>query len=84
MDQFVVICLDNILVFSEKQKVHEQLVLGRLRQNHLYAKPEKCEFSKDATEFLGYIISSKSLTMDPEKVSAITGWSTPKDVKGVQ
>ena len=59
-------------------------VLQRLLENRLFMKAEKCEFSCVTTTFLGYIISTGSISMDPEKVRAIEQWPRPMDRKGLQ
>ena len=53
-----------------------RLVLAKLRDHGLYAKGEKCEFDRTSIEFLGYIISPTSITMDMKKVSVIRAWAT--------
>jgi len=81
IDRFVIAYLDDILIFSatkEEHQLHIQQVLQRLQEAHLYAKASKCQFYKDSTEFLGYVISRNSIQMDPGKVQAITTWPTPR------
>ncbi|XP_060754226.1 uncharacterized protein LOC132865708 [Neoarius graeffei] len=63
---------------------HVRVVLIHLLQNHLYVKAEKCEFHQHRISFLGYIISSEGVSMDPSKVSAVTSWPTPTSVKELQ
>ena len=75
LDHFVVIYLDDILVFVsnwEEHTHHVQLVLTKLREYGLFAKGEKCEFDRTSIEFLGYIISPTEITMDERKLAAIT------------
>ena len=87
LDQFVVIYLDDILIFSNSTEEHQQhvrLVLERLRKNKLYIKLEKCEFHRTEIQFLGYIISPQGLHMDPNKIKAIVDWPVPSNVKEVQ
>ena len=68
---------------SEHRKVvHE--VLKRLEEHDLYLRPEKCAFEKDEIDYLGLIIRSGSVSMDPVKVKAVTTWSTPKCLKDVR
>ena len=86
-DDFVVIYLDDILIFSADPAKHEQhvrLVLERLRQHNLHAKPEKCQFHTDTTEYLGFIVSPKGVAMDPAKTKVIGDWPTPRNLKEVQ
>jgi hypothetical protein len=87
LELFVIIYLDDILVFSSNASDHEthvRKVLQILRDYKLCAKLEKCEFSTSQTEFLGYIVSSSGISMDPSKVSAVMDWPSPKNVKATQ
>lgn len=87
LDRFVVCYLDDILIYSKDVEEHEEhvkLVLQKLREKGLYAKAEKCAFHQPKVEFLGYIISSEGLMMDPKKVQAVTDWASPKTVRDVQ
>ena len=59
-------------------------VLKHLRKAGLYAKAEKCEFHSESVEYLGYILSSSSLTMSDDKVKIIQDWLEPKKVKDIQ
>ncbi len=63
---------------------HVRKVLGRLLENHLYVKPEKCEFHTTNTQFLGFIIRPGQVRMDPKKVQAVLDWPVPTSVKEVQ
>ena len=87
LDQFVVIYLDDIPIFSHDYIDHTkqtQLILSKLREHGLYAKPEKCEFDRTSVEFLGYVISSYCLSMDKKKVAMVQEWEIPTRVKDVQ
>jgi hypothetical protein len=87
MDEFVVVYLDDILIFSKDQETHDKhvrLVLATLREHGLYAKLEKCEFDKSLVAFLGYMIFPDGFFMDKSKVKTIQCWATPFSVKDVQ
>ncbi|KAH6581339.1 hypothetical protein BASA61_009118 [Batrachochytrium salamandrivorans] len=83
----VLVYLDDIVVYGNELAQHKKdvnFVLQILRNNKLYCKPEKCHFYKQSISYLGYIISSSGLEMDPSKISSITEWPTPKSVKDIQ
>src|SRR3954463_12436004 len=87
LDKFVIIYIDDILVFSRDYKEHEdhlRQVFQILRQNRLYAKTSKCAFFQESVEYLGHIISSKGVATDPAKVQAIREWPIPTNLKDVQ
>jgi transposase InsO family protein len=87
LDNFVVIYLDDILVYSDnpdRHGDHVRQVLERLRQHKLYAKAEKCEFDKDRCEFLGYIISESGVHMDNNKIKAVLEWPQPTTIRQLQ
>jgi hypothetical protein len=74
LDQFVVVFIDDILVYSKGQEdhgVHLQKALKRLRQEQHFAKLEKCEFWLDSMSFLGHVISGEGVLVGSEKVKAI-------------
>ena len=86
LDRFATAYLDDIMIYSntlEEHKEHVRQVLARLRSKNLFVKLEKCQFHTDTTEFLGFIISPKGISMDPKKVEAITSWPTPTCQKDV-
>lgn len=75
-------CLDDILIFSFSETEHLQharAVLQHLLRNQLYVKAEKCEFH--AATFLGFILSTGQLSMDPSKIDAVRNWATPENHK---
>ncbi|KAK3560616.1 hypothetical protein QTP86_012142 [Hemibagrus guttatus] len=87
LEQFVFVYLDDILIFSsslQKHVIHVSKVLRRLLDNHLYVKPEKCEFHVTQVQFLGFIIKPGQIKMDPQKVQAVVDWPSPSSVKEVQ
>jgi len=87
LDVFVVVYLDDILVYSrtlEEHKVHVRKVLQKLQDYKLRVKPQKSEFHKHETHFLGYVVSKDGIKMDTKKVSVVKEWPTPTNVKEVQ
>lgn len=87
LDLYVIVYLDDILIFSSSLADHcrhVRNVLTLLRQHGLYSKLEKCEFELQCIQFLGLIISVDGIKMDPQKVSAILDWPAPVDKKRVQ
>ncbi|XP_073041822.1 uncharacterized protein [Primulina eburnea] len=87
LDKFVVVFIDDILVYSpseEDHKEHLHLNLQMLREKELYAKFKKCEFWLKSVTFLGHIISKEGVSVDPKKVEAITGWPRPKTVTEIR
>ncbi|KAG1282954.1 hypothetical protein G6F66_011024 [Rhizopus arrhizus] len=80
LDKFVLVYLDDILIFSrtqEEHKEHLRLILQRLRDNKLYANLKKCHFYKQEVEFLGYRISADGVLPSKAKVSAVQEWPVP-------
>ncbi|WVZ58453.1 hypothetical protein U9M48_008728 [Paspalum notatum var. saurae] len=80
-DKFVVIFIDDILIYSKTGAEHEEhlrLVLQRLREYKLYAKFSKCEFWIDEVRFLGNVVSKEGIAVDPSKVSTVTNWKVPE------
>ena len=75
LDKFIVVFIDDILVYSkneEEHKEHLRLVLGKLREHQLYAKFSKCEFWLKEVGFLGHVISREGIAADSTKVASIT------------
>ena len=86
LDKFVLIYLDDILIFSNPEEHVEKVreVLSRLRKYRLFADAEKCEWSVNTIEFLGFVVSPSGLSMAQSKVDAILNWPTPQTVKQLQ
>jgi len=86
-DDFVVVYIDDILIYSGSLEEHEEhlcKVFQRLRENKLYAKFEKCEFGMTEVDFLGHRITQEGLKMDGHKVKAILDWELPKSVPALK
>ena len=87
LDCFLVIFIDDILVYSKSEKKHERhlrIVLQTLKEHKLYAKFSKCEFWLKRVTFLGHIISRNGLEVDPEKVEAVNNWKRPETVTEIR
>ncbi|QRW07203.1 Retrotransposable element Tf2 protein [Ceratobasidium sp. AG-Ba] len=83
----VVVYMDDILIFSEKEEDHAEHVkevLKILRENNLYAKLSKCEFFVKKVIFLGLVITPEGISMEEEKIKAIMEWGAPRKIKEVQ
>ena len=84
LDVFVLLYLDDILVYSKSEAEHEEhlrLVMQKLREHGYYAKFSKCESWLDKVNFLGHVISAEGIAVDPERVRAIQEWNPPKNMK---
>ena len=83
LDQFVVVFVDDILIYSLSDWEHEyqlRIVLQLLRDHQLYAKFSKCEFWLTEVRFLGHVVSASGVLVDPEKVEAVMSWERPNSV----
>ena len=83
----VIIYLDDILIFTSTIQEHRQLVkqvLRILQENHLYLKPEKCDFKQTKIDYLGMVVEQGRMSMDPAKVEGLTDWPTPESTKQVR
>jgi hypothetical protein len=87
LDKFVVVFIDDILIYSQSEEEHAghlRMVLQRLRENQLYAKLSKCKFWIDEVMFLGHIINKEGLVVDLKKVADILNWKAPTDARGIK
>ena len=86
VDQFVVVFIDDILVYSKDLEIHDthlRVVLETLRKEQLYAKLSKCEFWLREVSFLRHIVSEKGIRVDPKKIEVIIEWKPPRNVMEV-
>jgi hypothetical protein len=83
LDKFVVVFIDDILIFSKNEEEHAQylrVILQRLHDHQLYAKFSKCAFWLKEVPFLGHVISAEGIAVDPSKVQEVLEWKAPKSV----
>jgi hypothetical protein len=81
LDKFVIVFIDDVLIYSKTEAEHEEhlrLVLQLLKQERLYAKLSKCEFWLREVQFLGHIICEEGIKVDPSKIEAVMNWESPK------
>jgi hypothetical protein len=86
LDKFVVVFIDDILIFFKTEEEHEKhlrLVLEKLRSNQLYAKFGKCEFWLTEVAFLGHVISAGGISVHPSKVKNVLNWMPPTNVSEI-
>ena len=87
LDKFVVVFIDNILIYSKNEEEHEEhlrIVLQCIRDHQLYAKFSKCEFWLNIVKFLGHTVSSEGISIDPSKVQEVMDWKPPTSVHQIR
>jgi len=87
LDKFVVVFIDDILIYSrtrEEYADHLRVVLKILRDHQLFGKLSKCEFWLEEVQFLGHVISAKGIAVDPAKIETVLNWERPKTLTEVR
>ena len=87
VDQFIVVFIDDILVYSksmEEHVYHLRTVLQTLRDHQLYAKFSKCDFCTESVSFLSHVVTKDGIQVDPHKIEAVFEWPKPMTVTEIR
>jgi hypothetical protein len=87
LDQFIVVFIDDILVYLKSMEEHEdhlRIVLQRLQEHQLYTKFSKCKFWIQEVPILGHVVSPEGIAVDPNKVKVVLDWKPPTTVSKVR
>nr|GFC60244.1 putative reverse transcriptase domain-containing protein [Tanacetum cinerariifolium] len=87
LDKFMIVFIDDILIYSKNKKEQEEhltLILALLKKEELYAKFSKCEFWIPKVQFLGHVIDGKGIHVDPAKIKSIKDWASPKTLTEIR
>jgi len=87
LDKFMVVFIDDILVYSKSMEEHTEhlrTVLSTLANHKLYAKLKKCDFWMERVHFLGHIVSKEGISVDPAKLATVVDWPRPTNITEIR